>query len=423
MKTLREWGWETTVFRAATAVALLHAVDDAFLNRQAGVELGQHVLAAFVALAAGLGAAWGFPRLRPGLRAGISLVFGVFAIVNGALHVAHVSVDGAAASDYTGVLAVAAGVVLVALGLAIPFRHRGEGATTTSRRWGYRVVAVVGGALLLYAVVAPVSGGIVQTHKHREPIDDPPSAAYEPVTFRATDGLAMSGWYVRSKNRAAVVVVHGGGGDRTGALDHAYLLSRRGYGVLVYDSRGRGESEGSHNALGWGWEKDVAGALAFLRERPDVDPDRIGGLGLSTGADVLIDVATTHRELKAVVSDGATFRSFDDWRNLTGIDASTPFYWTFITAVRVLSGSSPGKPLEDLVAQISPTPLLLIASGNAQRESDVNRLYAEAAREPVDFWDIPDGTHTAAVRERPAEYERRVVGFFDRALVPRQSGS
>ena len=68
---------------------------------------------------------------------------------------------------------------------------------------------------------------------------------------------------------------------------------------------------------------------------------------------------------------------------------------------------------------VAPTPLLLIASGNAQNESAFNRLYADAAREPVDFWDIPDGTHTAAIRERPAEYERRVVAFFDQAL---QSG-
>ena len=410
-------GWETAVFRGATAVALLHALDDAFLNRQPGVDWDQHALAAAISLAVGVAAMIGFPRLRPGLRAGVSLVFGVLATVNGGFHVAHVTVDGPAASDYTGVLAVAAGVVLVALGLVIPFRHRGEGAATRGQRWAYRVVAVVAGLLVLYAFVFPVGGGILVTHKHREPIGDPPSAAYEPVTFTSSDGLRLSGWYVPSENRAAVVVVHGGGGDRTGAVRHARLLARHGYGVLLYDSRGRGESEGGHNALGWGWENDVAGALAFLRDRPDVDPDRIGGLGLSTGADVLIDVATTHRELKAVVSDGATARSFDDARNLAGFDVTIPYFCTFTTAARVFSGSSPGEPLEELAAKVSPTPLLLIASGNSQNESRYNQLYAEAAREPVEFWDIPDGTHTAAIRERPREYERGVIGFLDDALL------
>ena len=413
--------WETLVFWAATGAALLHALDDAFFNRQPGVDLDQHAPAAFIALAAGIGAMLAFPRLRPGLRAAVALVFGVLAVVNGTQHVVHIGADELGGSDFTGVLAAAAGVVLLGLGLFIPFRHRGEGAATRSRRWAYRVIAVVVGALVVYVLLFPVAGAVVTTHKYREAIDDPPSAAYEPVTFRSSDGLRLSGWYVRSKNRAAVILVHGGGGDRTGTLRHAELLRRHGYGVLAYDSRGRGESEGSHNRLGWGWEKDVAGALAFLRERPDVDPDRVGGLGLSTGANVLIEVATTHRELKAVVSDGATARSFDDQRKLVGIDESAPFLWTLTTAVRVFAGSSPGKPLADLVGDVSPTPLLLVAAGRFQNEREFNQLYAEAAREPVEFWDAVDVNHTAAIRERPKEYERRVVGFFRRALLDRGS--
>ena len=411
---------ETLFFRGATAVALLHALDDAFLNRQSGVDLDQHALAAFIALAAGVAAIVAFPRLRPGFRAGISLPFGVFAIVNGALHVRHISVDGAAASDYTGVLALAAGVVLVVLGLAIPFLHRGEGARTRGRRWAYRLVAIVAGFLVLYAFVYPVSVAIVVTHKYREPIGDPPSSAYRPVTFTSSDRLELSGWYRASRNRAAIVIVHGGGGDRTGAVRHAELLARRGYGVLVYDSRGRGESEGSPVAMGWDWKKDVAGALAFLRGRDDVDPGRIGGLGLSTGADVLFEVATEDRDLKAVVADGATFESFADVRALYGLDEATPYWWTMYTAARVLSGSSPGEPLKKLVARVSPTPLLLISTGGSlPAELEVNRFYAEAAREPFELWELPDVDHTAAIRQRPREYERRVVGFFDEALLER----
>ena len=418
LRGIRKRSWETLVFSAATAVALLHALDDAFLNRQPGVDLDQHALAAVISLAAGVAGIVGFPRLRPGLRAGISLAFGAFAIVNGALHVAHISVDGAAASDYTGVFALAAGVVLVALGLAIPFLHRGEGAATRGRRWAYRLVAVVAGSLVAYVFVFPVGGAIVQTHKFREPIGEPPSAAYEPVTFRSSDGLRLSGWYARSRNRAAVVLVHGGGGDRTGSVGHARLLARHGYGVLLYDSRGRGESEGSPVSFGWGWPKDVAGAIAFLRGRSDVDPDRIGGLGLSTGADVLIEVAAERKEIEAVVADGATAGSFADYRNLDGLDEAAPFYWTMYGAAQVLSGASPGEPLKELVAEVSPTPLLLIATGrDLPAERDFNRIYAEAAREPVELWDLPEVNHTAAIRERPEEYERRVVGFFDRALL------
>jgi dipeptidyl aminopeptidase/acylaminoacyl peptidase len=291
------------------------------------------------------------------------------------------------------------------------------------RRWAYRAVAVLGGVAVLYALVFPTGTAIVVTHKHREAIGDPPGPGYEPVSFESSDGLRLSGWYVPSKNRAVIVVVHGGGGDRTGAVRHARLLARHGYGVLLYDSRGRGESEGSPNAFGWGWGKDVAGALAFLDGRPDVDPDRIGGLGLSTGADVLLEVAAERRELKAVVADGATAGSFADYRNLVGLDEAAPFYLTMYTAARVLSGTGPGEPLEEAVAEIAPTPLLLIVAGKGvAQERGFNRLYAAAAREPVELWDLPDVHHTAAIRERSREYEQRVVGLFDRALKPSEVG-
>jgi hypothetical protein len=274
---------------------------------------------------------------------------------------------------------------------------------------------VLGGFVVLYAGLYPTAVAIVPTHKYREPIPPAPDG-YQSVVFDATDGLTLAGWYSPSRNGAAVVLVHGGGGDRTGPLDHAQLLRRHGYGVLLYDSRGRGESEGTPNAWGWGWERDVEGALDFLAARRDVDDDRIGGLGLSTGADVLLHVAPKHRSLRAVVSDGATAASFADQTATFGYDEEAPVYWTILMAGRVFSGYSPGPPLEERVPQVSPTPLFLIAAGGFPTEIDFNRHYASVAKEPFTYWELPDVGHTAAVRERPERYERRVIAFFDDAL-------
>ena len=412
-------GRERLVFRVATGFALVHALDDAFVNRQPGVPLGEHALAAVLSLAGALAAIAAFPRLRPGVRAVISLAFGVLAAANGGQHIAHVAADGPARSDLTGVVATAAGVVLLGLALWIPFGHRGERAASRRRRWRNRAIAALAVAALAYYVLMPVAFAIVVTHKFREPIDAPPAAAYRDVTFPASDGLQLAGWYVPSRNRAAVIVVHGGGGDRTGGLDHARLLARHGYGVLLYDSRGRGESEGSPNALGWEWDRDVAGAVEFLRGRPDVDPQRLGGLGLSTGADVLIAFAAERRDLKAIVCDGATAWSHEDQINAVGYDPMTPYFFTLTAAAGAITSSWPRAPLKELVPDVSPTPLFLIAAGSFQNEVEFNRLYAEAAREPVELWERPDGNHTAAVREDPEEYERRVIGLFDRALLRR----
>lgn len=411
------------MFGAATAVALLHALDDAFLSRQPGVDLGQHVVAAVIALGAGLAAIVAFPRLRPGLRALLASVFGVLAVANGAQHVLHITTNKLAASDLTGVAATIAGAILLGLAVLIPVRHRGERATTRGRRWTTRLITIVGSVMLALVFLIPVSMAIAWTHKYREPIGEPPSSAFEPVTFSSADGLRLSGWYSPSRNGAAVILVHGGGGDRTGPRAHAQLLARHGYGALLYDARGRGESEGSPNALGWGWDKDVEGALSFLAARPDVDADRVGAIGLSTGADVLLEAAAEQRDLRAVVAEGAAVRSFDDYRN-AGLDLLAPTSWVLMTAARVFSGAAPGEPLTELVREISPRPLLLIAAGRGALgpgggEYGLGRMYAEAAREPVEFWGLPEGRHTAAIHEQPEEYERRVITFFDDALLER----
>ena len=47
----------------------------------------------------------------------------------------------------------------------------------------------------------------------------------------------------------------------------------------------------------------------------------------------------------------------------------------------------------------------------------LNKEYYHAAGEPKTLWEIPDARHVGGLAARPAEYERRVVGFFDRALL------
>ena len=44
-------------------------------------------------------------------------------------------------------------------------------------------------------------------------------------------------------------------------------------------------------------------------------------------------------------------------------------------------------------------------------------LYDEAATGPVEHWNLPDAQHTHAIRAEPEDYERRVVGLFNAALL------
>ena len=209
--------------------------------------------------------------------------------------------------------------------------------------------------------------------------------------------------------------MHGGSSDRKGSVNHAELLARHGYGVLLYDARGRGESEGSENNYGWDWAKDVSGALDFLKRRDDVDPGRIGAVGLSTGADVLLEVAGERTDIAALVADGAAAGSFEDWQHLRGTEVGSAPGWVMFTTMRVLSGDPPGPPLEDQVRRITSPTLLISAGTDVEREFNV--LYDEAAQGPVEHWNLPEAVHTRAIRQHRTEYERRVVAFLDAALA------
>jgi dienelactone hydrolase len=97
---------------------------------------------------------------------------------------------------------------------------------------------------------------------------------------------------------------------RSGPQKPARFLARHGYGVLLFDRRGESESDGDGNLVGWGGDKDIPAAIEFLKSRPDVDPGRIAGIGLSVGGELMLQAAAETNDLAAVISDGAGTRSF-----------------------------------------------------------------------------------------------------------------
>src|SRR5215208_402250 len=412
---LRARSAEARVFSVATVVALLHALDDAFLLPGGGVPLTQHALAAAIALVASVLAVVRFPSLRPGIRAAVAFTFGVLAAVNGARHAFHIVNEGATtANDVTGALALAAGVVLIGLAAWIPFRDRGEGASGPVRRWAIRVLVVPAFLLAAAFVFMPVGTAIVDIHSLHRSIGSPPDAAYETVSFTTSDDVDLEGWFRPSQNGASVLMISGGGGNRRSTLRHAKMLVRHGYGVLLYDPRGSGNSEGTINSYGWGWEKDAAAALDFLAERDDVEPGRVGVLGLSTGADVAIDIAARRDDVQAVVADGSAAIGYEDIKRYTDDSLTRVPMWVLFKTIEVIQGrSGPEKSLAEQIAS-SHAPHLLVSAG--EPEKAWGELYDKAGGAHSELWHLPAASHTAALGQYPQAYEQRVISFLDTNL-------
>lgn len=411
---------EALVFGGAAALALAHAFDDALLLPGAGVPITQHALALAVALVATVLAVVRFDAMRPGLRAATAFTFGVLAAVNGGRHAHHIATEGATANDVTGVLALAAGVVLVGLAGWIPFRHRNERSTSPVKRWSIRAAVVALGLLAVIFVYLPVGMAIVDIHSLRRAPGSPPAAGYETLRLTTSDGLELDAWYHPSRNGAAVLMLSGGSGDIRGTTGHAKLLVEHGYGVLLFGGRGTGDSEGTPNSYGWGREKDAAAALDYLATRDDVQAGRVGALGLSTGADMAIDIAARRADVDAIVADGTAAIGYEDVKAYTGNPVTRLNGWVLFKAIEILQGSSgPKAALADQIAR-THAPSLLIAAGAVERSW--GELYDRAGGERSQLWYLPDATHTAALRQHPREYERRVLDFFDEHLASRSQG-
>ena len=408
---------EAWLVRAAMTIAAIAVIDDAFVHPEPGTSAGDHLASGLVPFGVACVLALAYPRLRAGLRAVAALVCGVLALTAGVADgFRHGFVEQLAGDDLTAMLAGVAGIALAALGVLTLWRTRRLDERPL-RRYTRRALVAVAALVAGFLVLFPTAFAIVATHRARTPVQAADlGRPYERVSFTTSDGLRLAGWYVRSRNRAAVIVSPG----RKGPVAHARMLAPHGYGVLLFDRRGEGESDGDFHAFGWGGDADIKAALSFLERRTDVDPERIGGLGLSVGGEMMIETAAEDRRLRAVVSEGAGARSLaEHWDDPGPSRAQKPFSGMVAQtiALTVLANQGPPPSLVSLVDDIAPRPLLLIRGLDGQPQEALNRAYYDAARSPKALWEVPGAAHTAALSTRRREYERRVVGFFDRALL------
>jgi len=411
---------ERFVLHACVAAITIYLVLNYFVLLRPGVSWLDHVLAVAVPVAALLFAAELWHRMSAGLRASIALVVGVLALVTGLVAAARVRVEGFGAAGVAGVLPLVSGAVLVGLGAWLLWASRKRGGAL----WWMllrRALLAVGALLVVYWVILPVSMAIFATERPRDAVEQVGlGRPHEDVTLTTRDGVKLSAWFVRPLNHAAIVTF-----PRAWTVKQARMLVRSGYGVLMVDPRGYGESEGDPNAYGWGSAADIDAAVAWLRRRVDVQNRRIGGLGLSMGGEQMIEAAAGNPRLKAIVSEGAGIRSVREAlsrRGQSALELALQYPQDLVQTISVwlLGDETVPPPLTVAAAQIAPRAVFLIYGEDGQEvEKALNPVLYDAAYPPKAIWEVPGAGHTGGIEAQPEEYERRVIGFFDRTLLGR----
>jgi uncharacterized protein len=286
------------------------------------------------------------------------------------------------------------------------------------------VILVLVEMLLTVYLLIPALQAYINTHPGRAPITGSPAdqgIEYENVSLNTEDGVTLKGWYLPSHNRAAVIVLHGFGGNRMQVLPQALALAERGYGVLQFDLRAQGESGEAPFCGGWNGELDVQPAVDYLQTRPDVDQRSIGGLGYSVGGNVLLHAAATIPAIRAVIVDGVDAGRTEDYLGplppeFRPVWFMTPIPWMTDRMIELVSGVRAAPPLKEEVKKISPRPILFISSGTGVEQFQTRKFF-QAAGPTAGLWEVPEVGHCAAFSVYPGNYLHHILYFFDQNLL------
>lgn len=127
---------------------------------------------------------------------------------------------------------------------------------------------------------------------------------FEEVTFEASDGVKLHGWFVPGERDVTWIWFHGNGGNVSSRVPNIRDLNTRlGLSIFIFDYRGYGRSEGSPSEEGT--YLDAEAAIAHIRSR-GVEAEKIMYFGRSLGCAVAAEMAIRHPPRALICESGFT---------------------------------------------------------------------------------------------------------------------
>jgi len=291
---------------------------------------------------------------------------------------------------------------------------------------GSRIISTILLSTSLLAVSSPLVGELAATIP---PIflygfssqTDALGIPYEEVTFPTTDGLILRGWLFPAGKQDAPAIIYAPATsrDQRSGLSLVRPLHEAGYHVLLFSYRGHGRSDGNRTGFTYGAKesKDVDAAVSYLHDARDIH--RIGAIGHSAGAASIIISAARNRHIGAVVAV-APFATLEEvWE--TNRPALIPKFVLDLTMrfseFRKGFCRCDVRP-QDLIARISPRPLLLVHGSDDRRitQEQAYHLFALAER-PKQMWLVEGANHSEVRNPVLDELIPEIIEFLDESLI------
>lgn len=250
--------------------------------------------------------------------------------------------------------------------------------------------------------------------------------SYKTVSFKATDGIRLSGWFIPAAGgltNRTVIFCHGLDGTRATQLFMVRKLVPAGFNVLTFDFRGTGDSGGQLISFGDLEKRDVLGAVHWLRTSYPQSCGRVLGLGVDTGTAALIEAAADPSPDGQTIDAVAAYSAFDRLepmvRELAGEYLSGPAATLLCKVGLPLASVQCGTNLmafdpATAAAKIWPRPLLVVQAIDDQLV-DFTRgqnLYDHALQPKYNDW-VDHVSHEQLLEDNNAA--RFVLEFFESA--------
>lgn len=250
----------------------------------------------------------------------------------------------------------------------------------------------------------------------------------EKLWLTTEDSMNLEALYFPSKNGAAIIYAHGFKSGRFGNLHLVTpaVLVKNGYGVLYTMRRAHGNSDGELITFGKDELKDIEISYQYLISKREVNPEKIGIIGWSMGGALSIKYAAENANIKAVVSECA-YDSFDNTLGVSVVAFTGLPAFPFANIIKYFMERKLGFDIGEYdpinsIAQISPRPVFILTAGkDATVDPTGGQNLFDKAGEPVEYWYESEYKHNGFRTENLEEYEKRIVGFFDKYLFPKES--
>jgi pimeloyl-ACP methyl ester carboxylesterase len=243
------------------------------------------------------------------------------------------------------------------------------------------------------------------------------------VAIPAQDGVTLRAWSIRPHhgNGNAVILLHGLGDNRFGMTGYAELLLNRGFSVFLPDARAHGASGGDLATFGLLETEDIHRWLDWLEQNDH--PGCIYGLGESMGAAQLLQSLRSETRFCAIAAESpfASFREIGydrlgqsfhtgPWLGRTVLRPILEFAFVYAKWKYKLDFEQVSP--EEVVA-FTNVPVFLI-HGQSDSNIPIRHSRLIAARNPtVVLWEVPDTDHCGAVDTHPAEFNEKLIRWFD----------